>query len=228
MQSEKQTYKDNLFVVLIPGGKVLKLAKNIQKKISSYFDIYKKGSFKLNLPEIKENSVAIVPNSKVKKHNSGNNINQMYLDIIGYLLEQDKNIYIFRHSFEDLDFCREIYSLRNDFRMHILENNFNAIELFNLLSEFDYLIGSRYHSVVHAYKNNVPAFVIGWAVKYQELTEVFGQRQYCFDIRNNINFDKLINKLDKLNANYIDDKIKIEETLKIICQNNVFDAIKYK
>ena len=45
MQSEKQTYKNNLYVVLIPGGKVLKLTKNLQKKISGYYKIYEKGSY---------------------------------------------------------------------------------------------------------------------------------------------------------------------------------------
>lgn len=208
---------------------------NIEKNIDTVFyqnninfdNIFKK-DIKLNIPEISKNSVAIIPNSKLIKHNKNNNINSLYKNIIDFLLNKKRNIYIFRHSFADLSFCRKINDLFEDKRLHLFENDFNALELYELLNKFDYIVGSRYHSVVHSYKNNVPALVIGWAVKYKELTSQFNQEKYCFDIRNNIEMTSIIDSLSKLNKKYNQESDLIKHKLKNLRKNNIFDQIELK
>ena len=182
---------------------------------------------KLNVPEIKENSVAIVPNSKVLRHNFGNDIDEIYEAILEYLIDRNKNIYTFRHSFEDMDFCRRIYNLAKDYnKINLLKDDFSAIELYKLLDKFDYIVGSRYHSVVHSYKNQTPALIIGWAVKYKELSKMFDQENYCFDIRENLNIDEIINKLNVLNNNYENDSETISAKIKDIKRDNIFDKLE--
>ena len=50
------------------------------------------------------------------------------------------------------------------------------------VQQLDFVIASRFHSIVNAYRVSVPALVLGWAIKYQELTKLVGQEQYVFDV----------------------------------------------
>ena len=43
--NDSTSFKNQLFVVLIPGGKILQLTNRIQKIISEHYEIYKEGSY---------------------------------------------------------------------------------------------------------------------------------------------------------------------------------------
>ena len=90
----------------------------------------------------------------------------------------------------------------------------------------DYIIGSRFHSIVHAYKEDIPCVAIGWAVKYKELLERFGQIQYAVDVRSNNAENALLEAINRMEINYTHEKAKIAESLKIIQDQNCFDVIE--
>ena len=92
-----------------------------------------------------------------------------------------------------------------------------------LIKQFDFIIASRYHSIVHAYKHGVPVIAIGWAVKYSDLLASFNQAQYCFDVTRSLNTDEIFNKLDNLLHDYQHEREGIVNKLKTVQTANVFD-----
>ena len=118
-----------------------------------------------------------------------------------------------------MDFCKDIKNQFSDNQnVILLEDDLFCFELLDLLSKFDYVIASRYHSIVHSYLNGVPALLLGWSFKYEELAKKFDQSSYFFDIRNKLSLDMLKSTLKNLNNNYIIEKEKITSKLEEIRQ----------
>jgi len=172
-------------------------------------------------------SVAVIPSMRITSQSDQNTVYGLYKDIISNLLEAKKKVYLLRHSFEDLVICRKLKNLFSDTRKVVyLNEDFNCIELEKIISQFDFIIASRYHSIIHAYKNGVPSYVIGWATKYPELMEMFGQSDYFFDMRKNPDRNKMIQSLNKIISDFSIEKKKILTVLTTLENNrNPFDNI---
>jgi len=194
-------YPEKIFVREKEGLKcVCKFSKkNVQKaydivlqsKGASLSNIYN-GNVHLKDVEIEPNSVGIIPNLRVIERANPGEIYSAYSSLINKLIGAQKTVYILRHSYEDLGVCKEIKSLfPHNESVKLIPDDLNAIELESIIKQFDLIIASRYHSIIHAYKNGVPAVVIGWATKYFELLDDFGQLDYFFDCRNNIRIDEI-------------------------------------
>ncbi|MFW6015397.1 MAG: polysaccharide pyruvyl transferase family protein [bacterium] len=180
-----------------------------------------------NIPEIKtQNNVAVLPNMRTFDYSNQEDIIHLYKKIISCLLLDNKNIYLTRHSKEDILACRLIKDMfpKND-RVMLLENDFNCIEYEEFIKKFDFLIASRYHSIIHAYKSGVPCIVLGWATKYHELLESFEQNKYMFDVRENIEAEKIVSALKDMNDNNSIESKKILNILAEIQKNNCFDIL---
>lgn len=180
----------------------------------------------LNVHELStEGNVGIVPNGETVKNGNKEFVLNCYQRIIRQLREKNKEIYIFRHS-DDLSLCRDIYALvKDDEHCHLIEDEMNCMEYGAFVKQFDFVIASRFHSVVHAYREGIPAFVLGWAIKYQELTKLLGQEEYAFDITkaNEEDIDTMLEKLEQLTENYADETKLISEKLELVRQKNCFD-----
>ncbi|MFW6304323.1 MAG: Coenzyme F420 hydrogenase/dehydrogenase, beta subunit C-terminal domain [Candidatus Saliniplasma sp.] len=177
--------------------------------------------------EIPKNSVALVPNSKIMEKGEPDEIYSLYEMLIKEILSYGKKVYIIRHSPEDFEICMKIkdsFSSNDD--VIWISEELNAVELEDMISKFDFIIGSRYHSIIHAYKNKIPALVLGWAVKYEELLKDFEQTEYHIDTREGFNKLKVIKKLRKLMEQYPSEKKVIGLKLNKIRQGEtVFDKI---
>ena len=92
--------------------------------------------------------------------------------------------------------------------------------------KLDYIISSRYHSIVHAYKEGTPSIIIGWADKYKELAHLFSQENYMFDINDEyFDFGSISKAIDSMVENYqIESKI-IKSKLKEIQDTDYFSFI---
>lgn len=171
-------------------------------------------------------NVGIVPNIMTIAHGNKQHILSTYSTIIKHLLGNNYNVYIFRHS-NDLELCKDIYEqFRSNQHVTLIENEFDCIGYSEFIKQFEFVIASRYHAIVHAYKRNVPALILGWAVKYQELAERFGQKQYVFDITNEENFDirallSALSEMEKCNAM---EKERIRDTLAEIQKSTCFET----
>ena len=95
-----------------------------------------------------------------------------------------------------------------------------------LVKQFDFLIASRYHSIIHAYKEGIPCVALGWAVKYQELLELFNQSNYVFDVRNMNNFVEILNAVVWLDKKHLLESKKIKKELFEVQKENCFDILE--
>ncbi|MFI3326543.1 MAG: polysaccharide pyruvyl transferase family protein [Clostridia bacterium] len=199
----------------------------LQNKFVDYNLILKNISKKEVNIKTKTNNVAILPNMRVFDRLDNDILLDMYKKIINELLRLEKNVYILRHSAEDLLPAKLIKnSFANNDKVVLIESQFNSYQYEEVVQNFDYIIASRYHSIVHAYKHDVPCIAIGWAVKYHELLTLFEQNAYMVDIRDEIKTNEIIDKIIRIDSNYKKEKILINNHLVKIQENNCFDLLE--
>jgi len=182
---------------------------------------------KIKKIDIDKDSVGIIPNNQVMKRRKEGDIYNIYRYLIQNLLKRGKKVFLLRHSQSDLHICHTIKEMFPDNEdVILLSEDMNAIELENVLEQFDFIIGSRYHSIIHAYKNGIPALVIGWANKYEVLLEDFNQQDYIFDVRKKVDKKKLLHSLERMINNFKEEQNTIITKLNDMEKNIVFKDIE--
>lgn len=180
----------------------------------------------MNLPEIAENSVAVIPNSMNVNVSSQEAVLTMYMDVVEKLLNLDKKVYLLSHSSMDAALCR---TLKERFEMQkdvvLLEQDFSCLEFNELVQKFQYLVASRFHSIVHAYKNGVPCIALGWATKYHDLLKLFEQEQYVFDVRTESGTADMLDAIERMDSCHAEESAKIRWGLAAVQKENVFDVL---
>lgn len=141
-------------------------------------------SYTPNIPDIQPgDNVAIIPNNHYFTKKLANQNYALYFRIIEKLLDAGKAIYVFCFSSSDLEACRKIVSMFGyNNRITLIEQEFDCIEYDFIIKYFDFIVCSRYHGCVHAYKNHIPGLVLGSTVRYKELAKIMNQEKYYFDI----------------------------------------------
>ncbi|MBQ3451576.1 MAG: polysaccharide pyruvyl transferase family protein, partial [Selenomonadaceae bacterium] len=141
---------------------------------------------KISVPKVLDAScVAVVPNMRSLDRPGVNpwRTLQVYYEIINFLRKEGKLVYLFHHSTGDIALCSWLKSLfAEDDRVVLWEDNFSCFGYDAVCRQFDFMIVGRYHGIVHAYKNNIPCILMGWAVKYKELAQLMYQSKYFFDL----------------------------------------------
>jgi colanic acid/amylovoran biosynthesis protein len=175
---------------------------------------------------IPHGAIAIIPNERVSERISEEVFQEIYFSVISQLLKAGKRVYLLRHSYEDLKLCQQIKQrfFDND-NVCVITEDLNVIDANQLIKQFDFIIASRYHSIVHAYKNAVPAIVIGWADKYLELMKNFDQEQYLHDSRGKINSESLEKNISIMLVKRDEESSKINLIKKTIIKQNVFEVL---
>lgn len=180
----------------------------------------------VNLPEIAENSVAVIPNSMNINVSSQEAVLTMYMDVVEKLLSLHKKVYLMSHSSMDATLCR---TLKERFEMQkdvvLLEQDFSCLEFNELVQRFQYLVASRFHSIVHAYKNGVPCIALGWATKYLDLLKLFEQEVYVFDVRTESGTVDMLDAIERMDRCNAQEAAKIRRGLAAVQKENVFDVL---
>ena len=182
----------------------------------------------LNLPKLNlKNAVAVIPNMQCFHHGDKNAVIHMYHKIIERLVEKKNTVYLFAHSSEDIKICREIKEFfRNNPKVFVLENDFTCLEYEKFITNFKYIVCSRYHGIVHAYRMGIPCIALGWAVKYIELANQLGQGRYAFNIADERpDSQEIISRIDELDSRVSQESQVIQSKLAEIQKNNCFEAI---
>lgn len=179
---------------------------------------------------VEEHSVAIIPNSKNNKFGNEKSILKMYENIVCLLIEKGKHVYMLYHAVEDLKICQTIKNtyFSDNQAVHLIEEELSCIAFDDIVEKFDFIIGSRFHSIVHAYRKSVPAVVLGWAVKYKELTGCFEQQEYCFDVTDESSYSDILEKIEQLCNKYSEESAKISAGVTEIQKESVYDLISVK
>lgn len=169
--------------------------------------------------------IAIIPNNNLQRYLGEEKTVQLYRLIIESLLSHKEQITIIPHS-NDTDLCRNIFNLFcNNPNVSLLEKYDDCDFFEHLISGCKYLIASRYHAIVHAYRRSVPCIVIGWAKKYSELTDIFNQTEYLLDIGSTTDYSPVFSSVELMEQNYSSESYKISQQLKTVQNDNCFKYI---
>lgn len=180
----------------------------------------------IKIPEIEDNSVAVIPNLRSIEHGGKDKLLELYKEIIPVVRENGKKVYLFRHAAEDLEACKWIKALfPSDDGVIILEEDFDCLEYSELVKKFDFIIASRFHAIVHALKQKVPCIALGWAVKYSELLGLFDMGQYVFNVKNKNNIEQIKLSVIEMCKNCKMYAELIESKLKDIQRGSCFDIL---
>ncbi len=215
---------------------------HLQNMIPSYDlvlqsrDIEAEAVFKMppamNIPAIETtHNIAIIPNMRNFDctGKAEDEVLRVYVDLINAALLCGKTVYLCRHSTEDILACKKIMPVfQQNKRVIFLENDFNCFEYEHLVEKFDFIVAARYHAVVQAYRHRIPCIVIGWAEKYRELLDQFGQNAYLIDLRKDLDFNSLKSIVQKMNEDFSNEINTIQKKLDAIQDNNCFDLVYKK
>jgi len=147
-------------------------------------------------------SVGFIINENVFRIGESSSVFDLYAKILDRLVDNGENVYILNTSTADIHLVENVLKkTRNRDKVSVITKEYASPELIDIIGRFKYVIASRYHSVVFAYRSGVPVITLGWASKYTDLAEHFQQQDYVFDIRNP-GVDQIIEKIDKMGKNY--------------------------
>lgn len=180
----------------------------------------------LKLPAIVPNSIAVIPNGRNLTVGNNAEVLELYRAAIDHGLEQGKTVYLLHHATSDAEICAQLKAFfPEEERVIVLAQEFSCLEFNELVKQFDYLVASRFHSIVHAYKNGVPCITLGWAKKYEDLLGQFDQKAYLFDVRNSPDAKSLAAAMDRLDHCRKEESETIRSHLAVLQQHNVFDVL---
>ena len=110
--------------------------------------------------------------------------------------------------------------------VHLLKNELNCLEFQEAVKQFCYIVGSRFHAIVHALKNGVPCIAIGWAVKYFDLMKLFNQETYVLDVRKMSGTRQIFDAIEQMEKNHEKESAHIRERVVAVQSDDVFDIIQ--
>lgn len=172
-------------------------------------------------------SIAVVPNAKTFRFGKTQNLMSLYQNIISRMLREHYFVYLIYHSTEDRKICQKIKDLFSEKEQVILiQEELSCMEYGQAVRKFDFVIASRYHSIIHSYKEGVPCIVLGWAVKYRELLSLFEQGKFVFDVRGEVEESKVLQMVVEMKDKYKEYSAMIKKRLEEIQKENVFDTVE--
>ncbi|NDW54826.1 polysaccharide pyruvyl transferase family protein [Aliiroseovarius sp. PrR006] len=124
-------------------------------------------------------SVGFIINENVFRIGDSNAVFDLYAKALDRLIDKGENVYILNTSTADDHLVDKVLKLtKNRDKVRIITKEYASPELINIIGRFKYIVASRYHSVVFAYRSGVPVIILGWASKYTDLAEHFQQQDY--------------------------------------------------
>lgn len=180
----------------------------------------------IDLPDIPENSMALIPNVRVGDSGTNDPLT-LYTAAVRAGLEQGLYVYITYHSTQDRELCAAIKAaFAGENRVILLEHDHSCMEFNELVRKFRFVAASRFHSIVHALKNEVPCVALGWAAKYMDLMKLFGQEGYVFDLREPTDPESVARAVAAMSESWQTEAKQINAALPQLQKVNVFDRIK--
>lgn len=181
----------------------------------------------ISLPEVISGSIAVIPNQRNYEVANESQVQNFYIFMIKKLLQICPAVYLISHSNSDINICKQLKTeFANESRVILIDKELNCIEFNEIVKNFYFIVASRFHAIVHAFKNNVPCIALGWATKYHELMKQFSQERYMLDVRQKISEDTINVTIETMMNNRDGNSQTIEKKLSKLQESNVFDIIK--
>lgn len=147
-------------------------------------------------------SVGFIINRNLFRIGDAPAVLELYARILQKLIDNGEKVCILNTSTADTDLVEDILKKITDrHKLDVISGEYSSPELIDIIARFKYVVASRYHSVVFAYRSGVPAVILGWASKYDDLAALFQQQDYVFDIRDP-GAGRILTQIDMMGANY--------------------------
>lgn len=139
--------------------------------------------------EVNKSYVGVVPNCHLLRLCSRKDLIQVYHQALRHLIKKGFVPVLLPHTLKaDLELLSDIVAALNKTQT-VTSDKYVYIDcplslsnLFYLYSRFEFIIASRFHSIVMNLANRKPAVIIGWADKYNQLSKEFGQQAYVAEV----------------------------------------------
>lgn len=143
---------------------------------------------------IYDNAIGIVPNARLFDVGGFDTavLFNMYVSIISILISRYQ-VLLIPHAGEDMAICKKLKSLFNSNENVIfIDKVLNSFIFEKLAGKMRFIVASRYHSIVHAYRQGTPAIIIGWSDKYNEIALACSQVSYIYDPNSEKSIEKVL------------------------------------
>lgn len=164
-------------IELSPDSVLLEKDLNPSNLISNY------EFFKENVVLKAGKKIGIIPNFRLLDQGNFDRKNLLEFYYSCIKSHSDCMFYLIAHAGEDLKLCKLIkQEFSDENRVVLIDHVLASFEYERIVSQFDFIIASRYHSIIHAYKEYTPAIILGWAEKYNEVAKLVNQDKYLIDL----------------------------------------------
>ena len=153
--------------------------------------------------------IGVAPNMQVYNRIAGSGMGNKYLQALVNLVDfchkhhdvdivlQSNHMALSQDRIDDRYLCSLIaLSVANPNRCFMTREFLTAEATKALIGRFDYLIGSRFHSLVFGFSQGVPGMAVSWSHKYRELFSLFGMEDQVQEGQD-IDADVLIEMFEK-------------------------------
>lgn len=115
---------------------------------------------------------------------------------------------------DDLTVCCDIekYFENSDVPVKLLKQRYDARELKSVIAGAEFIIGSRYHSLIASMSSGVPSLALGWGHKYYEMFKLFDMGEFVFEYHD-FNEEKILCKVKELACHYKEIRYVIEKKM---------------
>lgn len=155
----------------------------------------------------KKGLIGIVPNMRIYERCKGSRGENAYVIILSRVTEHirntlEANVVFIPHEFrsDGIDDGWLIEQIMEETPskegVYVIDQEYNSAELKAIIGRLDFLIASRFHSVVASLSMRVPVMVLGWAHKYLELMRMVGQEDHVLDYKD-AGYEDLKARLDE-------------------------------
>ena len=184
---------------------------------------YEKYIETIEVPE--KDNIAIIPNYRLIDV-GGTDCEKMlsfYSDVINKYVDT-YHFYLIAHAGEDLSVCKMIKDkFINNNRVTIINHVMYSFNYEEFIKKMNFIIASRYHAIIHAYKESVPAVVLGWADKYYGIVSDVKQKDYLIDLNQ---YEESLKTVDKMATNYRIESNNIKENVMFLQKQSCYDFLK--
>ncbi len=181
--------------------------------------------------DIAKNSIVIIPNNKMITHTDtsvGNNYLIFLIRIIEKLSKLKYKIILLNH--EDKEDRKLIEVIKNEVPESVcVMDNKSALEIKGIIGVAKIVISSRFHGVINALNQGIPAFATSWSHKYKMLYDEFEISDLLLNISEkstNMEIKKILNLLtDDKSYKQLQEKIKSHNSVNKKQTERMFSTI---
>ena len=174
------------------------------------------------LLDVPQMAVAVIPNLRVMERGAGSDALRAYSEVITWLIGQGRPVYLLPHAREDIEVCQNLAALVDSDAVVAVSRTMPPLEFESNISQFDYAVASRFHAVVHGYRQGVPSVVFGWAVKYEYLARLVKQQRYVLDV-GELHLHGLLDLVKQMDAHFQEESRTISNAMQVLFQQDPFD-----